>query len=120
MSYVISGKTGAKQFYETAHEADYFQITSETIIEKKLLEALCASFFFQHSTFRSFSEAYNYRFAISTERSKLNYKRLCDIFYGWQLVKYYINFYKVILKSNTFVKIMIRYHFFFIKFIFNV
>ena len=108
ISFAINEKSNEKLFYEDAHELVYFQVSKETIVERNLLQALKSSFFFQHCTFRNFCEGYNYRYAnASEERFKLNYKRLCDIFYTWNMVKYYKDFYNIILVSKCFLLVVI-------------
>ena len=63
---------------------------NETIFERKLLDSLLADFIFQHVTFKSFCESYNFKYAnLSYERHKLQYKRVIDIFLAWRLSKYH-------------------------------
>jgi hypothetical protein len=102
LSFVVDASNNSKHYYENSHLEKYFQITTETIFETSLLQAINASFFFQHCSFRNFSETYNYRYAHSAnERFKLNYKRLCEVFYTWHLVKFYKEFYKITLTGKN-------------------
>jgi hypothetical protein len=101
MSYAVNLKTNERIFYSNSGSAEYFHLTNETIFESKMLESLLADFVFQHVTFRSFCEAYNYKYANKHfERFKLIYKRVAEIFLAWRLAKYYFEEMKRTLTSN--------------------
>lgn len=81
--------TKERIFYPDSFGKEYFQLKNETIFESKLLESLLADFVFQHITFRSFCEAYNYKYANKDlYRFKLQYKRIAEVFFAWRLAKY--------------------------------
>ena len=86
-------RTKQKQFYDNAFSRKYFQLSNETVFETVLLGQLHSSILIQASSFRSFAASYNYtRGYYLKERSQLNYKRLVEIYYSWQLCRYYHEF----------------------------
>ena len=70
------------------------------------LRNLIASILFNHASFRGFAQAYNYLHAkIDFSRIKLNAKRLTDVFYTYELNKYYSEFRKESLTRKLFLLI---------------
>ena len=105
-SYAINSKTNVKQFYNQAHEFDYFHYSSETIVHLKLIKQYTADLFFKTSSFRSFCASYNYLNMPNTkERRELEPKRLADIFYTFELLKYFTEFKNEPLLSILFSRI---------------
>ncbi len=79
-----------KVFYEDCINQKYFHATSETIIETKLMHQFIADLLFKHCSFKSFTESYNFLHAIGTNyRYNLVDKRFTDLFYTYELVKFY-------------------------------
>jgi hypothetical protein len=97
ISYAYNDKNKKKHFYRDAHKSKYFQYTNETIFETDVFKNLIAAILFNHASFRGFTQAYNYRYANTDfSRVKLNAKRLTDVFYAYELNRYYSEF-----KSET-------------------
>jgi hypothetical protein len=93
MSFVCLGLSNEKIFYANAHKLNYFQVSTETIFEKQLLQQLHSSILIQSSSFRSYAASYNYTRGYElTNRNRLNYKRLIEIYYCWQLCRYFMDF----------------------------
>lgn len=103
ISYACSGQTNEKVFYQDAHKLKYFQVSNETVFEIKLLEQLHSSILIQSSSFRSYAASYNYTRGYSLNgRNQLNYKRLIEIYYCWQLCRYFSDFKKCQLKGKNY------------------
>ena len=93
LSYAVCFGTKVKTFYLQCQDHDYFQFSRESIFEIKLLRILTADILFKQTSFFGFTNAYNYLNA-SKDHSRffLNAKRLADVFYCFQLHKYYTEF----------------------------
>jgi hypothetical protein len=90
LSYVIDSKSNKKIFFKDALTFPYFHYTNETILETIMLESVLADFMYKHCGFRAFTDAYNSLYAVNCDnRFKLNRLRLADIFYCYELVKFY-------------------------------
>jgi hypothetical protein len=100
MSYGYIESTKRKKFYDNAFNQKYFQVSNETVFERVLLEQLHSSILIQASSFRSFAASYNYtRGYYLKDRYQLNYKRLVEIYYCWQLCRYYHDFKGIALEG---------------------
>lgn len=101
LSFSLDTKKKAKKFYKDAHLLKYFQYTTETIFEEKLMKALLADIIFKHTSFRAFTDTYNYLNASKLPfRFLLNAKRLTDSFFCYELCRfhYYSLTYQLISK----------------------
>jgi hypothetical protein len=90
LSYYVIAKTSEKIFYPYDYNKKFFQFTKETVIELVLMEQLMADIMFKQSSFRNFAAAYTFRRRKDfPERQTLNAKRLADIFYCYEILKFY-------------------------------
>jgi len=93
ISYAFDDKSKKKHIFRDAYKKKYIQYSNETNFETGVFKNLIASILFNHASFRGFAQAYNYRHAnIDFTRTKLNAKRLTDVFYTYELNKYYSEF----------------------------
>jgi len=104
MSFSIDLKKQTKKFYRKSHQEQYFQYTTESVFENKLMVGLLADIIFKHSSFRAFADAYNYlNMSSLAYRFLLNPKRLADAFFCLELCKFYNDNMPYLLKSKTYV-----------------
>jgi len=69
---------------------DFFQLTSESIFEKKLIENLMADILFKQSSFRAYTDTYNHLYVTSRfKRSLLDRRRLAEVFYTYHISKFF-------------------------------
>jgi hypothetical protein len=93
MSYAFDSKAKVKHFYREAFNLEYFQYSSETIFELALMKDLHSSILIQSSSFRSYAASYNYNRGYElNSRNKLVYQRLIEIYYCWQLCRFFSEF----------------------------
>jgi hypothetical protein len=80
----------SKRFFSDFLTAKYFHYSNETIFETKLIKQYLADLLFKHCSFKAFSESYNFLHAnIEQNRFSLDPKRLADVFYAYELCKFY-------------------------------
>ena len=103
-SYVVDEKNKRKHFYPSADIQEYFHFSNETFFESALMASLMADIFFKHSSFKAYANSYNFQFIdLAFERFKMDYRRLIDFFYAYQLVKYLREFYSENLIRTNFL-----------------
>jgi hypothetical protein len=113
ISYAINHLTKEKTFYKNSLDHQYFHFTNETIFEINFLNILMADILFKQTSFMSFCNAYNFLYAPkSTTRYFLNSKRLADVFFCYNIQRYYSEFKKNdTLKSNTISNLFVLYYY---------
>jgi hypothetical protein len=90
ISYAINNNTKKKSYFKEAHISEYFHFTNETFMEIKLLKMMLADLVFKQASYKGFADAYNYMNGDpSNSRFKLCPKRLAQIFYCFELCKFY-------------------------------
>jgi hypothetical protein len=90
ISYAINSGERTRTFFKNADNYKYFHISNETIFEQRLLNSLLSDILFKHSSFRSFSDSYNYQHSLAVkERFLMSPIRLADIFYSYELNKFW-------------------------------
>lgn len=94
----------AKKFFNDAHLSDYFQYTTETIFDRSIMRHLLSDIIFKHSSFRAFTDSYNYLHCSSLQfRFLLNSKRLADAFYCFELVRFFYENKNIPLQSKIII-----------------
>jgi hypothetical protein len=89
ISYAIDNKTKKRTFFREAIKQPYFQFTNETVYSEKIIKSLLADIMFKHSSFRAYSDAYNFYHAKYTKnRYFMNPKQLSDVFYSYEILKF--------------------------------
>lgn len=79
----------------------YFQSSNESLFSKRLLSSLMADIMFKQASFRGFCDSYKYLNAKDVEiRFKLNMKRLIEVFYCFEIIKFFIENNKPLLKCK--------------------
>jgi hypothetical protein len=116
MSYATEPNSNDKKFYSNAHLLKYFHYTKESIFETRLIKHLLGDIIFKHCSMRAYSEAYNYiHFNFDQpnadgQHALLNQKRLADVFYCYELVKFVTESKNDdYLISNFFFTIIVRF-----------
>jgi len=100
MSFSMDLKRKNKKYFHNAHTHQYFQYTTETIFENKLMISLLADIIFKHTSFRAFADTYNYlNISQLPFRFLLNAKRLADAFFCYELCRFYNNHMPYLLTS---------------------
>lgn len=91
LSYATNSKTQKKIFYHNSLELKYFQVTKETIFENEFIAVLMSDIMFKQTSFAGFCDAYNFLYAnnLNDIRHKLQPHRLADVFYCYELIKFY-------------------------------
>ena len=98
-NYAIQFGTDIKTFYPYLKN-DYYQITTESIFDMRLLRSLLTDIIFKHCSFKGFTAAYNYLYAQSQQdRYKLCSNRLTEAFFTYHANKFMLNFPKHPFKS---------------------
>jgi hypothetical protein len=88
-SYATDESKSVKKFYKNAPDDEYFHVTNETLITTALLKKFLADVLFGQMAFSSFCRSYNYSYAAGKKRFELKSKRLSDLFFGYELLKFY-------------------------------
>jgi len=90
ISFALNSSTKLRKFYDHCLSSKYFQFTTETLVETRLLDSLLADIMFKQSSFRAFCDSYNFMHANpSQKRYYLNGKRIADIFYAYEILKFF-------------------------------
>ncbi len=79
-----------KRYFDDALNSEFFHYSNETVFETKLIKTFLADVIFKQCSFKAFADAYNFQYtSIELQRSLLNPKRLSEIFFCHEILKYY-------------------------------